>query len=49
MSPPKVRNAPEVIVFEDPDAKVRQRSRVNPRGEDVCVERENEHVEGKEQ
>ena len=49
MSPPKVRKAPEVIVFEDPDAKVRQHSRVNPRGEDVCVERENERVEGKEQ
>ncbi|KAM7453084.1 hypothetical protein BLSTO_06173 [Blastocystis sp. subtype 1] len=29
-----LRKAPEVIVFEDPDAKVRQHSRVNPRGED---------------
>ena len=46
MSPLKVRKAPEVIVFEDPDAKVRERSRVKQRGEGVCVERGNERVGG---
>lgn len=48
MSPPKVRKAPEVIVFEDPDAKMKERSRVKHRDEGVCVWRGNDDVGRKE-
>lgn len=48
MPPPKVRKAPEVIVFEDPDAKVKERSRVKQRDEDVCIWMENDGIGGKE-